>query len=139
MLISEGLFFSLPTCVVSEENFGSWFSLNQVCIQHSGAWSSPLAFFTGRVVVPRGLRCDGRTCLQQAGGGQPTLSSPDPGLEQREQLVPTQLSLQPARPPRPPGPASGHSFVVNDESDLIPYPQLQHQGEHMVTISLTPI
>lgn len=124
--IRRTFFFFLPTCVVSEENFGSWFSLNQVCIQHSGARSLPLAFFTGRVAVPRGLGCDGRTCLQQAGSGQPTLSSPDPGLKQSKLLIPTQLSLQPARPPRLPDPASGHSFVVNDESNLILYPQLQH-------------
>lgn len=64
--IRRAFFFPLPTCVVSEENFGSWFSLNRVCIQHSGARSSPLAF------LKAGLWClgvwavtAGRACSRQ--------------------------------------------------------------------------
>ena len=103
MLISGGLFFPPHMC-------GQWREFWQLVLIEPGLytalWSLVIAsgFFKGRVVVPRGLGCDGRTCLQQAGSGQPTVSSPDPGPEQSEQLVPTQLSLQPACPPRPPDP-----------------------------------
>lgn len=119
--------------------FGSWFSLNWVCIQHSGARSAPLASFYRQSCGAWGSGLC-KTCLQ-AGSGQllPALQIQALSRVSYRYLVPTQPSLQPAYPPRPPHPASEPSSVVQDESDLIPHPHLQHRGEHVMTVSLPPI
>ena len=123
---------------VSEENFGQLVLIELGL--YTARWSQVSAsgsFFTGRVVEPRGLGCARRACRQGVVSSS-QLSRSLSRVSDRY-LVPTQLSLQPAYPPRPRHPASVPSSVVQDETDLIPHPQLQHRGEHVMTVSLPPI